>query len=434
VAVAIVPLLVLAIRVFGREMRERGKVAQQADSDVTSAVQRSIVALPLIQSYTREEMEQQQFTAQAATAQEKRLAQHGWELLYWLAITLVFALGTAAIVWLGSRQVLANRLSVGELMIFLAYLAQLYEPLNQLSHVGATLSTAGAAAQRVFELLDAPEEVRDAPGAVPVARSTLHAPRSTLREAGAPEPLLVQGRVTFERVCFAYQEGQPVLRDVSFEVPAGQSVAIIGPSGAGKTTLLNLLSRFFDPTQGAVMLDGVDLRRLRLRDLRAQVALMLQEPILLPATVAENIAYGRPGATRAEIEAAARAAHAHEFILKLPRQYDTVVGEGAARLSVGEKQRLNLARAFLKDAPLLLLDEPTSALDAESEELVAASLAKLVQGRTTLLVAHRVATVRRAQRILVLHEGKLIEDGTPEDLMAGQGYFARVMSGQVELG
>lgn len=446
VALVTIPLMLAAIRVFGRKMTEQGAAAQQADSAVASLVQQNITALPLIQSYTREAAEQETFTAHTAVAQEKRMAQHTWELLYWLAVTLAFGVGVTATIWAGAGQVLAGKLTVGQLWIFLSYLAQLYDPLNQLSHVGATVSTAGAAAARVFELLDTPEEVKEAANARAVVRAAAPVPNSVptrpLSPAFSPgggegeaPPLLVRGAIELDRVSFAYQPNQPVLHEVSFSLRPGECAALIGPSGAGKSTLMNLLPRFFDPQTGAVRLDGVDLRELRLKDLRAQMAVVLQEPILLPSTIADNIAYGRPGASRAEIEAAARAANAHTFIEKLPRQYDTVVGDGGARLSVGERQRINIARAFLKDAPILLLDEPTSALDAESEAAVVASLFALMKGRTTLIVAHRLTTIRRVDRILVLQEGRLAENGAPAELLAKpDGYYARVAAGQVELG
>ena len=241
------------------------------------------------------------------------------------------------------------------------------------------------------------------------------------------------GNVAFDDVSFGYEASRLVLHQVSFTLSAGQSAAVIGPSGAGKTTLLNLLPRFFDPGSGAVLLEGVDLRELRVKELRTQIALVLQEPIILPTTVAENISYGKANATPAEIEAAARAANAHDFICKLPMHYKTVVGEGGARLSVGERQRINLARAFLKDAPILLMDEPTSALDVESEAQVVESLGELMKGRTTLMVAHRLTTIQRVSRILVLEEGRLTESGAPQELMAKESYYSRVVNGQIQL-
>ena len=426
IALATVPILVLIIRVLGAKMRDRGTAAQQADSQVTSLVQQNISALPLIQSYTREDREQRQFDQHASVAQARRLSQHGWELIYWLAISLTFAAGTAAIVWFGSHEVLAQRLTVGQLIVFLAYLGQMYEPLNQLSHVGATTANALAATQRVFEVLDTPEEVRDAPGA--------RAVQSSKAKVQSPGTLIANGRVAFEHVSFGYEKDRLVLHDVTLEIQPGESCAFIGPSGAGKSTLLNLVPRFFDPNSGAVKLDGADLRELRLKDVREQIAVVLQEPIILPTTIAENVAYGKPNATAAEMETAARAANAHEFISKLSKKYQTIVGEGAARLSVGERQRLNIARAFLKDAPILMLDEPTSALDAESEAQVVESIFNLMRGRTTLMVAHRLSTIRRVDKVAVLEDGRLTEFGAPQELLARGGYFTRVASGQVALG
>jgi ATP-binding cassette, subfamily B, bacterial len=447
VALVAVPVLLLSIKVFGRALRLRGATAQQAESKVYSLIHQGITALPLIQSHAQEHHEQRRFTAHTEEARQHKMAQQGLEVFFWGSISVILSACTLGVTWVGAQQVLAANLTVGELLVFLAYVTQLFEPLNQLSQVGATLSSASASTRRVFEILDTPEEVKDRPDAYQVYRGRgldgpggLAAPADNMFAAagGAPArsprpPLPVYGNVTYDDVSFAYESSRPVLRHVSFKLRAGTSAAIIGPSGAGKTTLLNLLPRFFDPAGGAVLLEGVDLRDLRLEDLRAQIALVLQEPIILPTTVAENISYGRPRAAMAEIEAAAHAARADQLIEKLPQHYRTIIGDGGARLSVGEKQRINLARAFLKDAPILLMDEPTSALDVESEAQVVASLFALMRGRTTLMVAHRLTTIRRVDTILVVDDGALTEAGAPDDLLAEQGYYARVVSGQLAL-
>jgi ATP-binding cassette, subfamily B, bacterial len=446
VALVAVPILLVSIKVFGGAMRSRGMAAQQAESKVYSLIHQGITALPLIQSHAREHHEQRRFTAQTEAARQHKMAQHGLEVFYWSSISVILGACTLGVTWVGAQEVLAANLTLGELLVFLAYVAQLFEPLHQLSKVGATLSSASASTRRVFEILDTPEDVKDRPEARPVLRGLdvdgpAGLPTSAddmFASAGAPagppgRPLQIYGHVTYDDVSFAYDPSRPALQHVSFKLLAVTSAAIIGPSGAGKTTLLNLLPRFFDPASGAVLLEGVDVRELRLKDLRAQIGLVLQQPIILPTTVAENIAYGKPEATMEEIEAAAHAANANGFIEKLSQHYRTVIGDGGAHLSVGEEQRINLARAFLKDAPILLMDEPTSALDVESEAQVVASLFALMRGRTTLMVAHRLTTIRRVDKILVVQNGCLTEMGAPDDLLAEQGYYARVVSGQLAL-
>jgi ATP-binding cassette subfamily B protein/subfamily B ATP-binding cassette protein MsbA len=371
VALVAVPVLLVSLKVFGGAMRTRAMAAQRAESKVYSLIHQGITALPLIQSHAREPHEQRRFTAQTEQARQQKMAQQGLEVFYWCSISVILAACTLGVTWVGAHQVLAANLTLGELLVFLAYVAQLFEPLNQLSQVGATLSSASASTRRVFEILDTPEEVKDRPGARPVRRgrdadSQAGLPTSAddmfaargVPAAPAGRPLQIYGNVAYDDISFDYNPSRPALRHVNFKLLAGTSAALIGPSGAGKTTLLNLLPRFFDPKSGAVLLEGVDLRDLRLEDLRAQIGLVLQNPIVLPTTVAENIAYGKPHATKAQIEAAAHYANASAFIEKLPQQYETVVGDGGALLSVGEKQRINLARAFLKDAPILLMDEP----------------------------------------------------------------------------
>jgi ATP-binding cassette subfamily B protein/subfamily B ATP-binding cassette protein MsbA len=269
-----------------------------------------------------------------------------------------------------------------------------------------SLQEIGASVDRVLELLDAEPEVKDRPGAVALPG--------------------VRGHVRLEGVTFGYEPGRPVLCDVSLEVLPGQTVAVVGATGAGKTTLVSLVARFFDPWAGRVTLDGHDLRDVRLRSLRDQVSLVLQEPFLFPFSIAENIAYGRPGASRAEVEAAARAANLHDFIARLPHGYETVVGERGATLSGGERQRLSIARALLKDAPVLILDEPTSALDAHTEQLLLGALRRLMEGRTTFIIAHRLSTVRDADRIVVLQDGQIAEAGTHAELLERAGVYARL--------
>jgi ABC-type multidrug transport system fused ATPase/permease subunit len=444
VALIAIPTLLASIKIFGRLLRARGAAAQQAEGKVYSLIHQGITALPLIQSNAREHHERQRFAAHTEQARQHKMAQHGLEVFYWGSISVILSACTLGVTWVGAQQVLAAKLTVGELLVFLAYVTQLFDPLLQLSQVGATLSSASASTRRVFEILDTPEEVTDRPDARPVCRGreiddptpaddVFAAATSASGARASRSPLPVYGDITYDDVSFAYDRSRPVLRHVSFKLMARTSAAIIGPSGAGKTTLLNLLPRFFDPASGAILLEGVDLRDLERDGLRAQIGLVLQEPIILPTTVAENISYGKPDATQEEIEAAARAAYAHEFIERLPQHYRTVIGDGGAHLSVGEKQRINLARAFLKDAPILLMDEPTSALDVESEARVVASLFALMRGRTTLMVAHRLSTIRRVDTVLVVDDGRVTEAGAPDDLLPRQGYYARVVSGQLDL-
>ncbi|MCL5097227.1 MAG: ABC transporter ATP-binding protein/permease [Candidatus Omnitrophica bacterium] len=410
-ALGTVPLLLIAMRVLGRKMSRQSLAAHQADSRVTSQVQQTISAMPLIQSCTQEAGEERQYASQVARALRARLSQHGWEVVYLAAIGVVFGLGVGGIAWMGAQQVWQGRLTIGELLVFLAYLGQFYDPLNQLSRMGATLAEANAGTKRVFEILDTPVEVIELPSA----------------KAAVP------GAISFDAVSFGYEPRRLVLGSITFEIPAGHATALVGPSGAGKSTLLHLLPRFFDPLKGAVRLNGVDLRELRLNELRSRISLVMQEPLLMPGTVAENIAYGRPNATLDEIQTAARAAHADEFIQQLPEKYTTLVGEGGSRLSVGEKQRLSLGRAFLKKCASPDSREPTGSLDAESEALVNASLEELMRGRTTLIATHRPGILRQVDQVIVLEGGLMAEMGTPAELIQRGGYFARVFGARLHL-
>lgn len=297
-----------------------------------------------------------------------------------------------------------GKLSIGDILVFLAYLGMLYQPMNTFSQSASVIQSASAQLKRVFEIIDAVPEIQE---------------KAKARELGE-----VQGRIEFRDVSFSYDPGQPVLRGINLTVKPGQIVALVGRTGAGKTTMASLLLRFYDPTNGALLLDGNDLRDLQISSLRKHVSVVLQDPILFSTTIADNIAYGLPGATREQIESAAIRAQAHEFISSLSQGYETIIGERGVNLSGGQRQRISIARAFLKNAPILVLDEPTSALDAHTEEALLTALKELMRGRTTFVIAHRLSTVRQADLVVVLEQGKIIEEGTHADLIRHGATYA----------
>ncbi|HEX9819803.1 MAG TPA: ABC transporter ATP-binding protein [Methylomirabilota bacterium] len=405
VALAVVPFLALAIRAFGAPMRERARERLDHEGLMVASVQQTLAAIPVVQAFAREAREHERFRRQAGATVRAYERQSLADMWFKLVVGLVTAAGTAAIVWLGGRYALEGRLTTGEILVFISYLASLYGPLSSITYTTSTLQHAAASADRIAEVLQTPADVPERADATDV-------------------PL--RGHVRCEAVSFGYEPGRDVLHDLTVEAAPGEIVAIVGPTGAGKSTLAGLLLRFFDPRTGRVTIDGHDARDLRLRSLRQQIAIVLQEPFIFPVTVAENIAYGRPDASPEEIVAAASAANAAEFIERLPRGYDTVVGERGMTLSGGEKQRLAIARAFLKQAPILILDEPTSALDAHTESLLLEALDRLVKGRTTFIIAHRLSTIRRADRIVVLDRGAIVEQGPHDVLLARDGLYARL--------
>ncbi len=387
-ALITVPILVLVMRQFGGTMSRLAGQAQLAETTLATRLQQTVANLLLIQSFTREPEETEQFRVGLEQSKESRWRQHRAELAYLVVVALVLGSGSSGLVYVGARQVVSGALTVGGLWVFLAYLAQLYEPLNQLSQLGTTLTNALAGTRRVIDLME--NQAVEVDGNRPFQAEAGRLPA-----------------IRFEAVSFSYDGRRAALDEVNLAINPGEVVALIGPSGAGKTTLLQMIPRFLDPTSGVIRMDGVAIPEFERRSLRLGISVLLQEPLLLPTSIAENLAYGNLQSTREQIIEAAKLANADDFIRRLPKGYDTIVGDGAARLSVGEKQRLNLARAFLKNAPVLLLDEPTSALDVESESLVLDGLRLLTKKRTTIMVAHRLETLRIADRIIELRNGRI---------------------------
>jgi ATP-binding cassette, subfamily B, bacterial len=406
VALAITPVLFVVVYSFTRRIKQATRAVKKKESEIASVVQESLTSIRVVKAFAREEYEEERLDKESRESVEMALRARSIKAKLSPMVDILVAIGTGIVLWAGVGMVLHGELSAGALLVFVLYLGKMYKPMRDLSKMTDTLSKASVAFERIREVLGTTSQVRDLPSA-------------------RPAPAFV-GKVELERVDFGYVPERPVLRGINLTVEPHQFVALVGPTGSGKSTLMGLVARFYDPLSGAVRIDGVDVRRYTLKSLRQQISFVLQETILFRASVADNIAYGRPEATRAEIVRAADLANAHEFIERLPKGYDTVLGERGDTLSGGQRQRIAIARAVIRDTPILLLDEPSAGLDAVSEELVFEALGRLMKQRTSIVIAHRLATVRRADVIHVIADGAIVESGTHRELLLRRGLYSQL--------
>lgn len=409
-----IPILILGAAFFTKRVHGYYREIRKGAAELNALLQDSLAGIRETMGFNRQGYEEDRFDRKSDQCRKDTLkAMYLWSF-YSPGMMLIGSLGGALVLWFGTAEVLNKHLSVGELVMFTSYLALFYVPINQIHSVNHMLQHALAASERVFDVLDIVPDVRDELG--------VQAPGSRLT-----------GAVTFDQVQFHYRSDAPILNDVSITVRAGERVALVGPSGAGKSTTLKLLNRFYDVTGGSITIDGIDIRRMPLAFLRNQIGLVQQEPFLFNGTVRENILYGDLSAGQEAVEAAAKAARAHEFIVKLPEGYDTWIGERGVKLSVGQRQRVSIARVLLKDPPIVMFDEATSNIDTETEVKIREALNELTKGRTTLIIAHRLSTINEVDRIIVVEHGRVVEEGTHEALLARGGVYSRLYEAQFQV-
>jgi ATP-binding cassette, subfamily B, bacterial len=406
IALTVMPALFAVVYRYTRRIKKASRAVRKKEGELLSVVEEALTSIRVVKAFAREDYEQQRFESESLANVEVGLQARGVKAKLTPVVEVIVAIGTCVVLSYGGRLALAGQLTAGTLILFIWYLGKMYKPMRDLSRMTDTVSKAIVGYERIQEVLEIESLVRDAPRA---------------RRAPA-----FSGRIELSKVSFDYGAGTPILKDVSFTIEPGQVAAIVGPSGAGKTTIVSLIPRFYDPVSGRVVIEGNDIRRYRLKSLRSQISFVLQDTLLFRTTIWENIAYGKPGAPAAEIRRAAELANAHEFIEAMPEGYDTMVGERGVSLSGGQRQRIAIARAVIRDTPILILDEPTAGLDAASEQAVMQALDRLMKGRTSVVIAHHLGTVRRADVIFVMKDGELVESGTHDELLDHNGVYAEL--------
>jgi len=406
IALSVMPVLFFVVYRFTRRIKKASRAVRKQEGELLSVVEEVLTSIRVVKAFAREDYEQQRFDAKSLANVEAGLEARSVKARLTPVVEVIVAIGTCLVLWYGARLAMTDQISAGLLIVFLSYLGKMYKPMRDLSKMSDTVSKAMVGFERIQEVLQIESVVRDAPGA-----------------RRAPT---FKGEIEFNKVSFGYAADKPIIKDVSFTVAAGQVAAIVGPSGTGKTTIVSLIPRFYDPVSGHIAIQGADIRRYQLKSLRDQMSFVLQDTLLFRATIWENIAYGKPGAPLTEIKRAAELANASEFIDAMPDGYDTMVGERGVTLSGGQRQRIAIARAVIRDTPILILDEPTSGLDPVSEQAVMEALARLMHGRTSIVIAHRLSTIRHADVIFVVKDCELAEQGTHDALMAANGVYAEL--------
>lgn len=395
IALSVAPGLFAVVYSYTRHIKKASREVRKKEGEIVSAIQEVLTSIRVVKAFAREDYEQRRLEEESLESVEISLRARGLKAKLSPLVEIIVAIGTSLVLWFGARMVLQGDLSAGSLIVFILYLGKMYKPMQELSKMTDAYAKASVGYERIREVLATDREVADLPNARPARR--------------------FRGRVEFDNVSFHYEEGSPVLGGVTLRIEPGQTAALVGPTGAGKTTIVSLIPRFYDPVSGVVRIDGQDVRSFTQKSLRQQISFVLQETLLFHGPIWNNIAYGKPGASRAEIYRAAELANAHEFIDKMPQGYDTIVGERGVTLSGGQRQRIAIARAVIRDSPILILDEPSTGLDAASEKLVFEALDRLMEGKTSIVIAHRLSTIRRADAIFVVEGGTIRESGTHEE-------------------